>query len=190
MVTWRSCALPTGSRSSFCRLARQRRRRSRGRRCPARGRGERWTFCDAAATCSGGSMSARAKFDSAVDDGDAIRPDFIPANRYIGPDIARLEKERLWPRIWHMVCREEEVAQVGDFVTYEIYDESIVVIRSSATEVKAFYNVCQHRGRRIIEQPKGQQRGFFCRFHGWKYHLDGSIAHVHRKGERDNCPGF
>jgi phenylpropionate dioxygenase-like ring-hydroxylating dioxygenase large terminal subunit len=143
---------------------------------------------DEAATCSG-QHERKGQIRSAVDDGDAIRPDFIPAT---GTQARRSRAWRrsVWPRIWHMVCRQEEVAEVGDFVACEIYDESIVLIRSSATEVKAFYNVCQHRGRRIIEQPKGQQRGFFCRFHGWKYHLDGSIAHVHRKEEWDNCPGF
>ncbi len=122
--------------------------------------------------------------------GDEVRPDFVPANRYVASDVLAREKERLWPRIWHIVCRVEELAEVGDFVTYEIFHESIIAIRTSKTQIKAFYNVCQHRGRRLIDKPAGNQRGFFCKFHGWKYHLDGSLAHVHRPEEWKNCPEF
>ena len=50
-----------------------------------------------------------------------IRPDFIPARDYTGDHVASLEKSRLWPRIWHLACREEEIPNVGDFVNYEIY---------------------------------------------------------------------
>ena len=134
-------------------------------------------------------MSAVGKFDAAGD-GDEIRPDFVPANRYVAADVGAREKERLWPRIWHIVCREEELTQIGDFVTYEIFEESIVVIRTTAQQVKAYYNACQHRGRRLIDQASGNQRGFHCKFHGWKYHLDGSLAQVHRPEEWANCPGF
>jgi phenylpropionate dioxygenase-like ring-hydroxylating dioxygenase large terminal subunit len=123
-------------------------------------------------------------------EGDEIRPDFVPRDRYVGEEVFSREKERMWPRIWHIVCREEEVASVGDFVTYEIFEESIVVVRTTAQQIKAYYNVCQHRGRRLIDKGSGNQRGFFCKFHGWKYHLDGSIAQVHRPEEWANCPGF
>ena len=59
------------------------------------------------------------------------------------------EKQKLWPRVWQIACRAEEVKQVGDYVTYDIADESIIVVRASEGRIEAFYNVCQHRGRRL-----------------------------------------
>jgi phenylpropionate dioxygenase-like ring-hydroxylating dioxygenase large terminal subunit len=131
-----------------------------------------------------------AKIDARLTEGDEIRADFVPADRYVGSQVQLREKERLWPRIWQMVCREEEVGGVGDFVTYEILEESIVVVRTTAQQIKAYYNVCQHRGRRLVDKGSGNQRGFFCKFHGWKYHLDGRIAQVHRAEEWAQCAGF
>lgn len=134
-------------------------------------------------------MNEVTRISSAPSEGDEIRPDFIPADRY-SDERSRLEKERLWPRIWHVVCRQEEIPEVGDYVLYEIYDESIAVVRTAEDQIKAFYNVCQHRGRRLLEQPRGRIRSFFCKFHGWKYDLQGRITHIHRPEAWDDCSGF
>lgn len=120
----------------------------------------------------------------------SVRPDFIPADRYVGPAVEQNERERLWPRIWHIAAREEEIPDVGDYVTYEILDESIIIVRTSPTEIKAFYNVCTHRGRRLVDPGSGHVAGFFCRFHGWKFGLDGQNTFVLRPEEWANCPDF
>ena len=100
---------------------------------------------------------------------EQIRADWVPADRYLDPEFALLEKERLWPRIWHIACREEEIPNVGDYVTYEIFDESIILVRSDEDTISAYYNVCQHRGRRLVNPGKGFSKGgFHCRFHGWE----------------------
>lgn len=124
----------------------------------------------------------------AMDD-SGIHADFIPADRY-ADSLAVLERDRLWPRIWHIVCRAEELPRQGDFLTYEIGDESIIIARVSASEIKAFYNACQHRGRQLVDRPKGHLAGFYCRFHGWSYRLDGSVAQVNREQEWADCPRF
>ena len=49
-----------------------------------------------------------------------IRPDFVPKDAYISPEVARLELEKFWPRVWQVACREEELKAPGDFVTYDI----------------------------------------------------------------------
>ena len=54
---------------------------------------------------------------------DEVRPDFVPAAAYISPEYVRLEKDRLWPRVWQMACREEEIPNAGDYYTYNIADE-------------------------------------------------------------------
>jgi nitrite reductase/ring-hydroxylating ferredoxin subunit len=105
----------------------------------------------------------------------------VPASNYFSKEYAELENERLWPRIWQMVCREEEIPSVGDFHTYEIVDESIVIIRTAPDEIKAFYNVCPHRGRRLITGC-GHASRLQCRFHGWQFDLDGrNVAVVDRE---------
>jgi phenylpropionate dioxygenase-like ring-hydroxylating dioxygenase large terminal subunit len=116
-----------------------------------------------------------------------LRADFVPKDHYLSREFLRLEKERLWPKVWQVACREEELPRVGSFIAYDIMDESIVVVRTSATELKAFYNVCQHRGRRLVE-GSGQINHFHCRFHGWQYRLDGSVSRVLDRQDWDGCP--
>lgn len=110
-------------------------------------------------------------------DGDEVRPDFVPAASYISPEYVRLEKEKLWPRIWQVACREEEISNAGDFVTYDIADESITVVRCKDGTIAAYYNVCPHRGRRLTEGC-GKMGRFHCKYHGWKWSLEGKPADV------------
>lgn len=119
----------------------------------------------------------------------AVRADFVPVEHYISPEILRLEEMRLWPRVWQIACREEELPHVGSYVTYNIMNESIVVVRVGEHDIKAFFNVCQHRGRRLVEGC-GQMSRFHCMFHGWQYHLDGSIARVLDRDDWAGCPNF
>lgn len=124
---------------------------------------------------------------------DEQRPDFIPAAIYHDRDLPRLERERLWPRVWQMACREEELVRVGDFVTYDILDDSILILRTGPGEddIAAYYNVCQHRGRQLRDERRGHiGRVIACRFHGWQWTLDGQIAYVHAKDDWQGCPHF
>ena len=107
----------------------------------------------------------------------AVRADFVPKDAYLSPRFARLEADKLWPRTWQVACRLEEIPQVGDFVTYDILEESIVVVRTSAQQIKAYFNVCQHRGRRLTEGC-GRTNVLRCKYHGWTWKLDGAIAKV------------
>lgn len=109
--------------------------------------------------------------------GGEIRDDFVPKDSYLSPEWARLEMERLWPHVWQVACREEELRDVGDYVEYQIGDESIIVLRSEPGTIGAFYNTCQHRGRRLIE-GEGNTKQFRCPFHGWRYGLDGTNVHI------------
>jgi phenylpropionate dioxygenase-like ring-hydroxylating dioxygenase large terminal subunit len=134
-------------------------------------------------------MSADSDLGTAARATSRVRPDFVPAESYISTDFLRLEQARLWPRVWQVACREEELPHVGSFVTYDIMDESLVVVRTAKTRLQAFYNVCQHRGRRLTEGC-GQIQQFHCRFHGWQYKLDGTISRVLDRGDWDGCPDF
>jgi phenylpropionate dioxygenase-like ring-hydroxylating dioxygenase large terminal subunit len=111
-----------------------------------------------------------------------VRDDFIPKDVYFSREFARLEAEQLWPRVWQIACRLEEIPNVGDYVTYDILDDSIIVVRESETTIKAFHNSCPHRGRRLTEGC-GHAQKFVCRFHGWQYQLDGSNCRVVDRGD-------
>jgi nitrite reductase/ring-hydroxylating ferredoxin subunit len=110
-----------------------------------------------------------------------VREDWVPKAPYIDPAYVRLEKERLWPRVWQVACREEEIPEPGDYVTFDVADESIIVVRLADGSAGACCNACQHRGRRLTEGC-GSARHFFCQFHGWRWNLDGSLrSAVHRQ---------
>ena len=75
----------------------------------------------------------------------------IPAQNYVSEDFAKREAEHLWKKVWQMACREDEIPKVGDYYTYDIVDQSIIVIRTAPDEIKAFHNACPHRGRTLTE---------------------------------------
>ena len=77
-----------------------------------------------------------------------------------------------------MVDRVEDLKQVGDYLTYEIQDDSILVVRTAPDKIRAYHNVCQHRGNRLCQVETGVLSRFSCPFHGWQWHTDGSLAHV------------
>jgi phenylpropionate dioxygenase-like ring-hydroxylating dioxygenase large terminal subunit len=121
----------------------------------------------------------------------AFRPDFVPPDTFRGPDVVRLEKERLWPRVWQKACREEELTSVGSFVNYVIMDDSILIVRTGEgpDDLVAYYNVCQHRGRRLKTEPRGQiGHTLTCRFHGWRWTREGELDHVHMGEDWEGCP--
>jgi phenylpropionate dioxygenase-like ring-hydroxylating dioxygenase large terminal subunit len=118
-----------------------------------------------------------------------MRADFIPTEHFTSREFLRLENERLWPRVWQVACREEELPSVGSFVTYNILDESIVVVRSAKDKIRAFYNVCQHRGRRLTEGC-GTMNRFHCGYHGWQYDLSGKVTRILDPGDWAGCPDF
>ncbi|HEX4492249.1 MAG TPA: aromatic ring-hydroxylating dioxygenase subunit alpha [Acidimicrobiia bacterium] len=107
-------------------------------------------------------------------------PDRVRKERYYDPDFYALEVERLWPRVWQMACRLEEIPQPNDFVEYEILDQSVIVLRTAAGDVRAFENACRHRGVRVVEGRGTCESGFVCPFHGWCYGADGGNTHVPR----------
>jgi len=104
-------------------------------------------------------------------------PETYGAEAYISPEYARAEGDKLWPRVWQHVCRIEEIPNVGDFVTYEIMNDSIIVVRSAQDRISAFFNVCAHRGK-TIARGRGNVREFQCSFHGWRYNLTGRCTRV------------
>jgi phenylpropionate dioxygenase-like ring-hydroxylating dioxygenase large terminal subunit len=120
--------------------------------------------------------------DAEISVEDLAEPLTYPAEAFISPEYARAEPELLWAKVWQHAGRVEEIPEVGNFITYEIGDESFIIVRTDESTIKAYYNVCSHRGRRLIDTPpgghsaSGQRRGFTCGFHAWRYDLDGNCT--------------
>ena len=110
-----------------------------------------------------------------VGDGSAI-----DARRYRSREFFELECDRLWPRVWQVACRLEEIPEVGDFTEYEIVDQSLLIVRVSPSIIKAFFNSCRHRGAQLAKGCGHLAGGeIVCPFHGWRWTLDGSSSFVY-----------
>jgi len=111
---------------------------------------------------------------------------------YVSSDYARAERDLLWRKVWQQVGRVEEIPEVGNYLTYEILDDSLLIARTAPDTIKAFYNVCSHRGRKLIDVPpgaknaRGKKTQFICGFHAWRYNLDGQCTFV---AEMDDWQG-
>lgn len=103
-------------------------------------------------------------------------PQSVPVSRYTSREFHDLEMQRLWPRVWQMACRQEEIPAVGDYVLYEIGRFSIIVV-NTADGIKAHHNVCRHRGRRLCDFS-GHAASFICPFHGFSWNIDGSLRGI------------
>lgn len=120
-----------------------------------------------------------------------VRPDFVPAADYTSKDFLALENETVWPKAWLMACREEELPHPGSYHVFNVLRESILLVRQPTGAIKAFYNVCQHRGRRLKEDACGQiGKSIYCRFHGWSWNIDGALQRVVRRDQWEGCPSF
>jgi glycine betaine catabolism A len=108
---------------------------------------------------------------------------FVPKGRYLDREILDREYRNLFPRVWQVACRAEELHDVGQYVNYEIGDQSIVVVRTREG-IRAYFNACRHRGTRLCT-GSGRIGDFRCPFHGWRWHLDGSIKLVLDQDEFD-----
>lgn len=97
--------------------------------------------------------------------------------RYISREFHELEKQKLWPKVWQMVCREDDIPNVGDHHIYNIIDESVIVMRSAPDQIKGFINSCLHRGR-LLRERGGCVHQLRCPFHGATWDLQGNFKEI------------
>jgi Rieske 2Fe-2S family protein len=93
---------------------------------------------------------------------------------YTSPEVYELEKERIFGTHWLCVGRLEELAKAGDYLTFRIADDPIVVCRDETGTLRAFYNVCRHRGTEVAI-GQGNAKTFECPYHAWTYDLQGRL---------------
>ena len=102
----------------------------------------------------------------------------LSKDRYISKDFMQSEWEGIWTKAWLFAGLESDLLEQGDFFIYDIGRESIVITRNNENEISAFYNVCQHRGNKIVTLESGSFSKVSCPYHGWTYGLDGTLEHV------------
>ena len=102
----------------------------------------------------------------------------VSKERYISADWLAAEYERLWPKVWQMACRIEQIPRDGDYYEYLIGTQSILIVREDEDSIKAFRNACLHRATRIRSGTGNTEDELRCPFHGWAWKLDGSVLEI------------
>lgn len=102
----------------------------------------------------------------------------VDPSRYYSADFMRREWKSLWPRVWLIAGVRSDLEEPGDYFTFDVGPESFIIALNDENEVRAHYNVCPHRGNRIVHNDRGFVPSFTCAFHSWQFDLDGRNRNV------------
>ena len=100
----------------------------------------------------------------------------LPQKYFVSSEVFEKEQEKIFAKHWVLVGHASDVAKAGDFFLTTIGGESVIVVRDRQSEVRAFYNVCRHRGTRLCEEASGHSSTIQCPYHAWTYGLDGRLV--------------
>ena len=130
--------------------------------------------------------SARPRRASAPDERAPLGPALEP-NLYLEPEIVRLEQRAIFERTWQLAGHVSDLAEPGSYLTTEVVDQPVLVVRDHDGEIRAFRNVCRHRGSRLLAGSGQCGKAIRCLYHGWTYRLDGA-PHRRARGPRHRRP--
>jgi Rieske 2Fe-2S family protein len=100
----------------------------------------------------------------------------LAAEWYLSPEIRAREDERIFARSWIYVARQDDFTEPGIFFTRDVAGENLIVTRDQSTTLRAFFNVCRHRGTRLCTEERGTFKGTIqCPYHAWTYGVDGKL---------------
>ena len=102
----------------------------------------------------------------------------IAGSRYWSHDFMDREWDGIWTKAWLIGGLAAQVAQPGDFFTYDIGRESVLVTHGEDGRIRAFYNVCPHRGKRLVMEEQGHSKRIACSYHGWRFTHEGELNFV------------
>ncbi len=111
----------------------------------------------------------------------------LPGWLYHDPEFFAVESDRVIRPAWQIVCHASEIPSPGDWRTLDYLGESVIVIRGSDSSIRAFANICRHRGSRLVDGVQGCARRLVCPYHGWSYASDGRLTGV---PGRSDYPGL
>lgn len=99
----------------------------------------------------------------------------ISYDDYVNNDILEEEKKNIFYKDWIFVGHTSQVENIGDFFTFDLVGEPLIISRDRNNELNAFFNICPHRGTRVEKGDSGNKKIFMCSYHGWTFHLDGKV---------------
>jgi phenylpropionate dioxygenase-like ring-hydroxylating dioxygenase large terminal subunit len=109
---------------------------------------------------------------------------------YTEPAVFERDRERIFRNHWVLAAHESQVEKPGDYRLFDVAGENIILVRDRHGGVRAHYNVCRHRGSRVLLEPCGNVSAFTCRYHGWTYAHDGSLRAAMHMPEGFERSGF
>lgn len=100
----------------------------------------------------------------------------LPAWTYHNEELAAIEMDVLFRRHWQLACHQSDVANPGDYQCFDMCGERALILRGKDGVIRAFHNLCRHRGSRVVAKQDGRCRHVItCPFHGWSYDFDGTL---------------
>ena len=111
----------------------------------------------------------------------------LPREYFVSPQRFGTEVDQVFAREWICVGHQSQVANPGDYVVRKVAGESLIIVRDRQSQVRAYYNVCRHRGTRLLEEASGHCSAIQCPYHAWSYGLDGRLVGA---PHMDDVPGF
>jgi len=102
----------------------------------------------------------------------------VPGGRYFDRAFYDLEMEHVWKKTWLIAGHTSQLPQQGAYIVFDHLGLSIIITRNKNDEVKAFHNVCRHRGAPLVLDEGGHGKRFTCPYHSWSYNLDGALVAV------------
>jgi phenylpropionate dioxygenase-like ring-hydroxylating dioxygenase large terminal subunit len=134
-------------------------------------------------------MNARIHADRTASRDLRTEDDFsLPGWTYSDPEFFELERQVVFRKSWHLVCHVSDVPTAGDYLTFNVLNESILTLRGADGRVRSFHNVCRHRAARLVDGEQGNcGRRITCPYHAWTYATDGRLVGVPL---RANYPGL
>ena len=109
--------------------------------------------------------------------------------RYISSDWSTREWQAMWAKSWIAAAHVSDLREPGDYVVFDLGPESVLLTCNAQGTVQAFYNVCQHRGVRLVTDHTGNTENFRCPYHSWRYDTDGDLIYApHQDGFQEGLP--
>ncbi|BFM15518.1 aromatic ring-hydroxylating dioxygenase subunit alpha [Maricurvus nonylphenolicus] len=105
----------------------------------------------------------------------------LPPEAYTSQEWFEREKDELFGKTWSFACLEKDIPEVGDYITVQVGNYPLVVLRDRELNVRVFHNICRHRGAKILEGTGNCKTGLKCRYHYWMFNLDGSVRGIPQK---------
>jgi Rieske 2Fe-2S family protein len=106
----------------------------------------------------------------------------LPQPLYTDEAIYRQDLENLFFREWLFVAHDCEIPEPGDYLSYEIAEYDIIIVRAHNGDINAFHNTCRHRGSRLCDEHKGNKTQLVCPYHQWTYDLSGELRYAKDMG--------